>query len=196
MGEGVMTREKIFIAAFTVFARHGFEGARMEQIASQVGINKASLYFHFKSKEELFRELFQHVIKKYRAFIQQIVAESEGLTLRTRLIAIYQKYLNDSWDNIEMDFWNRIYYFPPAAMKQEIYRETYNTETDFLESLIPVFEAGITKGEMRPLDPRRVAKTFYYLLTCISLSADLLSKSQGFNDMENCFSVFWEGIKP
>lgn len=196
MGEGAITRERILAEALGIFARHGFEGARIEKITAQVGINKASLYFYFKSKDELFQELFLNIIQRYRAFIKQVIAESEGLPLRERLIVIYQKYLNDSWDNSEMDFWNRVFYFPPEALKEEIRHKTYDTEMEFIESLISVFEEGIKRGEIRPLEPKRMAKTYYYLLTCISLSVDLFSKSQGLNDMENCFSVFWEGIKP
>ena len=64
MGQGADTKERIMQAALEEFSLHGFEGARMEKIASKVGINKASLYFYFKSKEQLFRELFDIIVKK------------------------------------------------------------------------------------------------------------------------------------
>ena len=58
MGQGSVTKDRILQVALKLFAQHGFEGARMEKLAAEVGINKASLYFHFKSKEEIFQELF------------------------------------------------------------------------------------------------------------------------------------------
>ncbi len=195
MGEGSVTRERILSEALAVFGRHGYEGTRMDQIASQVGINKASLYFHFKSKQELFHELFLTIVQKHDAFIKEIITESEGLPTGERLTIICQKYLSGHWDNSEMDFWNMIYYFPPEAMKEEIRRKTSENKSNFLENLIPVFDDGIRKGEIRPFDPKRMAKTFYYLLTCVALSVDMVSKDQGQNDMEDCLIVFWEGIQ-
>lgn len=195
MRDGAKTREKILSEALSIFARHGFEGARMEQIAAQVGINKASLYFYFKSKEEIFHELFLEIIHKYRFWNKNIIDATKGLPTYQRLTGIYQKYLEDSWDNPEMDFWNRIYYFPSEVMKEEIYRTTLETEMEFLKGLTAVFDEGIRRGELRPLDPTRMAKTYYYIMTCISLSVDLFPKELGLKDMENCFAVFWEGVK-
>jgi AcrR family transcriptional regulator len=195
MGEGSVTRERILSEALDVFGRNGYGGARMEQIAAQAGLNKASLYFYFKSKKELFQELFSTIVRKHDALIKQIIAASEGLPTRERLTVIYNTYLNDHRDNREMDFWNMIYYFPPEDMKEEIRLKTLDNKSFFLEILRPIFEDGIRRNEIRPLDPKRMAKTFYYLLTCVTLSVDMLEPSQGLSEMDECFSVFWEGVR-
>lgn len=195
MGDGTVTRERILREALEVFARHGFEGARMEKIASQVGINKASLYFYFKSKEELFRELFQSIIAKYRGNIKSILAAGADGTCGERLTGLYRDYLKYNWNNAEMDYWNRVYYFPPESMRDEIYRTTESINGEFVNDLAEIFQEGIRQGEIRPLDPQRMAKTYYYILTCISLSVDIMSEAQGLSDMDGCFAVFWEGIR-
>ncbi|HSV30617.1 MAG TPA: helix-turn-helix domain-containing protein [Atribacteraceae bacterium] len=48
--------KRILEAAEKCFAEKGFEGSRVEEIAQKAGVNKALLYYYFKSKEELFRE--------------------------------------------------------------------------------------------------------------------------------------------
>jgi AcrR family transcriptional regulator len=48
------TRAKIISMAKKVFAQKGYELASMHRIADQVGINKSSLYYFFKNKEDLF----------------------------------------------------------------------------------------------------------------------------------------------
>jgi AcrR family transcriptional regulator len=48
------TRAKIIFMAKKVFAQKGYELASMHRIADQVGINKSSLYYFFKNKEDLF----------------------------------------------------------------------------------------------------------------------------------------------
>lgn len=52
------TEKRILIAARTVFERDGFNGARMQHIADQAEISKASLHYYFRSKEKLFDTIF------------------------------------------------------------------------------------------------------------------------------------------
>lgn len=57
------TEEKILAAATHVFVTKGMDGARMQEIADQAGINKALLHYYFRSKERLFEAIFAEIIK-------------------------------------------------------------------------------------------------------------------------------------
>ncbi len=195
MGQGLITKERIFQAALKTFALQGFEGARMDKIAAEVGINKASLYFHFKSKEEIFRELFQDIIQKYRDKMKTIVTGYKDLPCKERLKAIYTEYLEYNLDNAEMDFWNRVYYLPPSNLREEIISITSESKQEFVSDLTCIMEDGIKQKELRPMDPSHMANTFYYILTCIDLSSGLMNKEQALLDMDSCFEVLWSGIK-
>ncbi len=48
------TKEKILETAARSFAKRGFEGTRIDALAKEAGVNKATLYYHFKSKQEIF----------------------------------------------------------------------------------------------------------------------------------------------
>ena len=48
------TKEKILSAALRLFARDGYEGVSVEQIAAAVGIKAPSLYKHFRGKRDIF----------------------------------------------------------------------------------------------------------------------------------------------
>lgn len=195
MGQGADTRVRILQEALQIFSHHGFESARMEKIASAVGNNKSSLYFHFKSKEEIFRTLFQMIIKKYPTALNQIFEKSKSLPSKERLSSIYKNYLEYHWNNTEMDFWNMVYYYPPEMMRDEIIRTTLDSSNTLIDALTDIMEEGIQKKELNSLNAKNMAKSFYYLLTCISISTDMMSMEQGMNDMESCFEVFWNGIK-
>ncbi len=52
------TEEKIIAAARRVFIRKGMDGARMQEIANEAGINKALLHYYFRSKDKLFDRVF------------------------------------------------------------------------------------------------------------------------------------------
>ena len=48
------TEDKIVEAAKTVFVQKGMDGARMQHIADEAGINKALLHYYFRTKDKLF----------------------------------------------------------------------------------------------------------------------------------------------
>lgn len=52
------TEAQILTAAKTVFQTKGMDGARMQHIADQAGINKAMLHYYFRSKQLLFEAVF------------------------------------------------------------------------------------------------------------------------------------------
>src|SRR5712692_4852660 len=53
--------DRILAAAALEFAERGFGGARVDRIASRARVNKAMLYYHFKSKQGLYRALLRRV---------------------------------------------------------------------------------------------------------------------------------------
>ena len=58
------TREKILAAAKKIFARKGFDGARVDEIAQKAKVNKALIYYYFKSKEEILEEIMKQFLEE------------------------------------------------------------------------------------------------------------------------------------
>jgi AcrR family transcriptional regulator len=58
--KGLLRRQAIIEAAADVFARAGFEGASVLEIAGDVGISRAGLFHHFETKEELLMAVLDH----------------------------------------------------------------------------------------------------------------------------------------
>ncbi|WP_173473601.1 TetR/AcrR family transcriptional regulator [Fibrobacter succinogenes] len=59
------TKEKILETALTMFAKNGYNGTSMEQIAQDVGIKTPSLYKHFKGKEDILNSLIDIAEARY-----------------------------------------------------------------------------------------------------------------------------------
>ena len=59
------TKQEILEAALDLFSVQGFEGTSISQIASAVGIRKASLYSHFENKQAILDALVKDVLEKY-----------------------------------------------------------------------------------------------------------------------------------
>jgi AcrR family transcriptional regulator len=58
------TRAELIEAAAKVFARRGFHGASVEQIAAEAGFSTGAVYWHFEDKEDLFLALYEHWVGK------------------------------------------------------------------------------------------------------------------------------------
>ena len=52
------TRSKILNESMLYFAKNGFAGTKISDLAKHIGIGQGTLYIYFKSKEELFHEIF------------------------------------------------------------------------------------------------------------------------------------------
>lgn len=52
------TRAKILQDSMLYFARNGFAGTKISDLAKHIGIGQGTLYLYFKSKEELFNEIY------------------------------------------------------------------------------------------------------------------------------------------
>lgn len=64
MSQQKSTEETIMDAAKTVFILKGMDGARMQEIADEAGINKALLHYYFRNKQKLFEAVFSRVLSK------------------------------------------------------------------------------------------------------------------------------------
>ncbi len=59
--ENPETARRILAAAERIFAARGLAGARTDEIARAAHVNKAMLYYYFRSKERLYRAVFENL---------------------------------------------------------------------------------------------------------------------------------------
>jgi len=80
------TRDRVIAAAQEIFARDGFVGAKMQEIADRVGIQRPSLFYHFKNKEALFIAAHQQVFGRIeRLFHESLVPDGDPFVQLDRL---------------------------------------------------------------------------------------------------------------
>ncbi|RKX54994.1 MAG: TetR/AcrR family transcriptional regulator [Thermotoga sp.] len=78
---GKKTKEKILEAAKRAFAKKGFNGVSVEEIASMAGVNKAVVFYYFPKKEDLFAAVWESSIDELEEHIFKDV-EGESLYIR------------------------------------------------------------------------------------------------------------------
>ena len=70
-----MTREHLLQAAAVVFARDGFHGASLDDVAATAGFTKGAVYSNFKSKEDLFLAVLDERIERQLAAVTGVVGD-------------------------------------------------------------------------------------------------------------------------
>jgi TetR/AcrR family transcriptional regulator, cholesterol catabolism regulator len=94
-----MTREDILEAAAQVFRQKGFHGASMANIAEVVNLQKASLYHHVASKQEILFELLDRALELLLERISPITTQNISADERLRLmIREYLRILAENTD--------------------------------------------------------------------------------------------------
>ncbi len=76
------TRERLLAASRSVFARRGFHGASVEEIAAEAGFSTGALYSNFDGKQDLFLVLMEREIDEHSREIAEAVAQRPSIAER------------------------------------------------------------------------------------------------------------------
>lgn len=77
-GGGAGSREKILDVAEALFARRGFAGVGLREVAESAGLGKSSLFHHFRSKVELYLAVVSRVLDRIREHVDPVLRSSAG----------------------------------------------------------------------------------------------------------------------
>jgi TetR/AcrR family transcriptional regulator len=72
------TRTKILEVAEREFAARGYEGAHLQRIASQVGVQKTALYYYFASKASLYEAVLLRMLEGFDARVRDALERGGG----------------------------------------------------------------------------------------------------------------------
>ena len=95
-----MTRDQILEAAAQIFRTKGFHAASMRDIAEAVALQKASLYHHFSSKQEILLELLDQGLDLLTSKLIEIC--SQPLLPEEKLRAAMRSYLQNMTDHLDL----------------------------------------------------------------------------------------------
>jgi AcrR family transcriptional regulator len=152
LGGGAVVEDRpsqLLEIASRLFAKHGYAGTSLRDIAEKAQITKAALYYHFPNKEALYQQIvvdgMQALIDRVSAALEQVESPTEKV--RTFMLTSADVYAAspDSWVASSNAFW--------SSMGDEI-RAAAISRRDIYEKLLRACIAeGVASGEFRQLDP-------------------------------------------
>jgi AcrR family transcriptional regulator len=152
MSKKDLVKEKIGQVAMKCFARFGLDKTTLDDIAKEVGLNKASLYYYYKNKEDIFLEV---AIAEGQNFLNSLEAkvlgkkgtESRVIYYLVQRINYYKNVLN--MNRVSAETVNRLL---PKFF--ELFDSVLKREVGFLTRII---REGIKAGELKTVNPNRLA---------------------------------------
>jgi AcrR family transcriptional regulator len=190
-------KTQILDTAAVVFARKGFHQARVDDIVQESGLSKGTIYWYFKSKNDIITALSQRMLDQEIDSLYALL--DAGGTVRERLLSYTRHVIDEVHQLAESGLLPIFYEFYALAARNSdkairlfIRQYLENTRT----ALAPLIQQGIECGELRPLDAEAAAMALAaqfegciliwavdpegihlddYLLTSVQLHIDSLS---------------------
>ena len=155
-GEVARTLDRLREVAADLFARRGYGGTSMSEIAAGVGVRKASLYNYYRSKEELLLDLLDRSFAAWREASRPAL-EAEG-SVEDRLRAHIEAAVDFALEHPEKVAILRV---AGTQIGGELGREVgellADTKARYLERLEAFFAEAVARGEVEAEEPRNLA---------------------------------------
>jgi len=94
-------KDLIAQGALRSFARYGYSETTMDGIAEETQVAKGTLYYHFKTKEDLFLYVIEKGVKMLIDSVEKVMADT-GLSMEDRMYGVLDEHLRFFSDNREL----------------------------------------------------------------------------------------------
>ena len=141
------TEQQILDAAKNVFQSKGMDGARMQEIADEAGINKAMLHYYYRSKQLLFEAVFKQVFSLLAPQLNAILNDDSSIEDKIR-----------NFTSNYTSFMMKHPYLPHFIIQELKRNDDFilklkeNTGFPTLEKFKVKVESEISKGVLKPIN--------------------------------------------
>jgi len=172
------TEDKIYEAARKIFILKGMEGARMQEIADEAGMNKALLHYYFRSKENLFKAVFKDIFTKFFSKVKDTLFSE--VPAKEKLTVFIDNYIDLIVANP----------YVPQFIINEINRDPKVLKTLMFESgiepqqILELFINEVQWNNLSKLDPRHIVISLLGMLIFPFVARPLLQMVYFKDDQE------------
>lgn len=176
-----------------IFAEKGYQACTVQEIALALSISKGGLYWHFKSKEELYLQVCEsYCISSVEAI--QLMLEKDSVTfeeLHGKFTMLLEGYLDDP---IQVDL--IIDFYAEAKRSKLIHNKLIELMAQREKLLIILIKKLVFENIVEPIDPIWTAKTLVSSLMGLLLKFALLrDKKMVIEEFDLFFASFFQKKK-
>lgn len=188
------TKDTIVQVAGNLFAKYGFYKTSMDEVAKVARKAKGSLYYHFRSKEDLFKEVLARELEGVKSGLSEVVKEHNGAN--DRLIFFYLK--------------KRMELLSKAEIYHEALKADLNERFSFLDDVRTQFslweknffkniiQKGIEEGVVDPkLNLNMAVEVFFLISKNTEISFFVQNRFEEFAPhFDDLIEILIKGIRP
>lgn len=197
------TEQKIIAAATEVFLQAGKTGARMQDIATRAGINKALLHYYFRSKDKLYQKVFETQVGLFFNHLFGSIPETDDIKLFIRrFIDTYTSYLAEHEGLVRFIMWE---IHEGAKIMPDLVKKQFASRGG-RPAFLDTIQHAVQRGQMRAVDPIHFVISLLGLCVYPFIARPLLEKVFGTIDVrsrtfqrrrnDEIFALVWNGAKP
>src|SRR5260370_9381863 len=161
-------KNQILEAAIAVFARLGFQQARMDDIARQAGLSKGALYLYYTSKDAIITALLKYFFTQEFKRLQVFVESDQQASVQDQLMALTRQLVSAmKWMAKLMPIAFEFYAIAGRAKKVRQFLKEYYQQ--YCRELARLIQRGIERDEFRVIDAETTAVTLAALYEGLAL---------------------------
>jgi AcrR family transcriptional regulator len=182
-------RERVQAVAERLFAERGYKAVTLRDIAQELGIRQASLYYHFPGgKEELYVTVTRHALERHREGIEQAI-RSGGDSLAGQLRAVAEWLLQHP----PLDLVRMVQADMPAISAEHSKELLQLARDALLRPLENLFAEARARGETKRSDDRLLAALFLSMADGIQVGGRF-AESEARAYLDEALDTFLHGV--
>lgn len=184
------TRQNIRLSAQKLFRERGYAAVGMRELAREVGIEAPSIYNHYKSKDDLLREIcFDMAQQFFTAFDNALLVDEK---LPKQLKAVIKAHTAVIASNLEASdvFFNEWMFLEQPYLGQ-FKKMRFEYEMKFRD----IIDRGIKKGEFKKMNSKLIAFTIF---SALNATYELYNSTENLTQddiAENIADLLLKGLK-
>lgn len=195
--------EQIIKAAATIFVKKGMDGARMQEIAAEAGINQALLHYYFRSKEKLFDAVFSEIINNFLKSVFSSISEKDNFKeFLYDFIVSYSQNITEHAELTKFILWE---FQRGGKLMIKSLREAQLNGDSAPDFIIRKIEQAKKEGVIRPIDAQNFLLTLLSTVLYPFIARPIFENIFQIPDMtdaafidkrnQEVFDLLWSGIK-
>ena len=180
------TKRAIFESAVKVFSTCGYTGATMDEVVAWAGVAKGSLYYHFKSKEELFIFIIKEGVDLIHEEVDNATKGMDNpYEIIQESVKVMLKYVYENKDLFKViisQLWG-------TEERNDMLREEIKL---LIDSSTNKFKAGILGGFIKDEDPELLSYSLVGVLVSAALYEIINEKEYNHEEVAKKFMKYFE----
>jgi AcrR family transcriptional regulator len=195
-------KERILNAASECFAKYGYQKTTLKDIGQKIGLDKATIYYYFKNKEEIFTTIVLDEFHRFYLELNEVIEEK--MDCIEKIYMFFEKrfvFINESMG------YQQISEMEPKKLElliesgQEILLKAQAEEEEFVAKIL---KKCIESGEIKDCDVGKISKYLFGLVRGIKHGIEGASTFKKFTedelnlklqDVKTALKIFINGLK-